>query len=163
MANQQVKQNMGKQLSLLKSLKTDIEEAKAKGIKIENLDWLEKYNDDCIKMCRTAVELYNKLELEKSKKKPAGKTKKTEEKEVKEPAAAEKAEGKEVKEPATAEKTGEKEVKEPATAEKTGEKEVKEPATTEKVEEKPVEELAAAESAEAKTEEDLDDDLDFLN
>ena len=148
MANQQVKQNMGRQLSLLKSLKTDIEEAKAKGIKIENLDWLEKYNDDCIKMCRTAVELYNKLELEKSKKKPAGKTKKNEEKAVKE-AAAEEAE--------------EKPVEELTAAEKTEEKEVTEPTAAEKVEEKPVEEPTAEESAEAKTEEDLDDDLDFLN
>lgn len=135
MANQQVKQNMGRQLSLLKSLKTDIEEAKEKGINIENLDWLEKYNDDCIKMCRTAVELYNKLELEKSKKKTPVKTKKNEEKAVEEPAAAEKAE--------------EKEVKEPAAAEKAEEKPVEEPAITEKTEEKPVEEL--------------DDDLDFLN
>ena len=98
MANQQVKQNMGKQLSLLKSLKTDIEEAKEKGTKIENLDWLEKYNDDCIKMCRTAVELYNKLELEKSKKKTTAKTKKNEEKAVEEPAAAEKLDEKPVEE-----------------------------------------------------------------
>ena len=135
MANQQVKQNMGKQLSLLKSLKTDIEEAKEKGIKIENLDWLEKYNDDCIKMCRTAVELYNKLELEKSKKKTPAKTKKNEEKAVAEPAAAE--------------KVDEKPVEEPAITEKTEEKPVEEPAAAEKVDEKPVEEL--------------DDDLDFLN
>lgn len=162
MANQQVKQNMGKQLSLLKSLKTDIEEAKEKGIKIENLDWLEKYNDDCIKMCRTAVELYNKLELEKSKKKTPAKTKKNEEKEVKEP-AAEKAEEKPVEELAAAEKTEEKEVKEPTTTEKVEEKEVTEPDAAEKVEEKPVEKPADAESVEVKTEEDLDDDLDFLN
>ena len=135
-------------MSLLKSLKTDIEEAKEKGIKIENLDWLEKYNDDCIKMCRTAVELYNKLELEKSKKKPAGKTKKNEEKEVKEP-AAEKAEEKPVEELAAAEKTEEKPVEELAATEKTEEKEIKEPAVAESADEKPVE--------------DLDDDLDFLN